>query len=135
MRKLASIRAPGFGNRTWAGARYAIPGLSSSVSLYDKRIVTAPTNMTRWTPNGLFDPHDVPARPARESAIFDSAMGAFTWQGSLGNLHFSNLTARPIITRTLTQNYNRNQAGSKEQQRATVYAPWPGAGAIFPKAL
>jgi len=135
VRKLAFIRAPGFGSPLWGGARYAIPGLSTSVSFYDQRTMTAPTNMTQWTPNGTFDPHDVPARPARESALFDSAMGAVTWQGSLGNLHFSNLTARPIITRSLTQNVNRNAVGSKEQQRATVYAPWPGAGAIFPKAL
>lgn len=134
-RKLAFIRQPGFGNRAWDSPRYITPGVSRSFSVYDLPTVAAPTNVTHWTPNGTFDPNPQAARLAHEGAMFNSAPNALYFQG-FANLNWSAGAMRPILMPgALQQNFNPNVVGSKEQQRATVYEPWPSAGAIFPKSL
>lgn len=134
-RKLAFLRQPGFGNRAWNSPRYVTPGVSRSFSLYDLPTAQAPTNMTEWTENGTFVPQPQPARHAREGAMFNSAPNALIFQG-FANLNWSAGAFRPIIMPgALNQNFNPNAPGSKEQQRATVYEPWPSAGAILPKSL
>ena len=75
-------------------------------------------------------------RPARRSANFSSLANASRWQGGWNTSfagHYGQ-TAKPQHT-ALTKNNNRNAYGRAEQQRATVYNPWPSAGALYPKAV
>jgi len=136
-RKLAFISSPGPCNTSLFGnAVYVTPGISRSVSVYDAPEDSGPTNMTRWTPNEFTSPTPQAARPARRSANFSSLANASRWQGAWNTSfagHYGQ-TAKPQHT-ALTKNNNRNAYGSKEQQRATVYNPWPSAGAIFPKSV
>lgn len=117
-------------------AVYITPGISGSVSVYDVAEDSGPTNVTRWTPNEFSSPTPQQARPARRSANFDSMGNAGRFQGYWNTSFASNYgqTAKPQHT-ALTKNNNPNTYGSKEQQAATVYNPWPSAGAIFPKAV
>lgn len=141
-RKIAHFRLPGMGNRMWSYPRYIIPGVSPSVSVYDHPTVMVPSHMTRWTPNGTFVPQ--PARlnedtVERASAVFTSLPAQHIFQGGWvtrwTGSPWAGTIARLSDARQLNVNANPNAPGSKEQQRATVYDPWPSAGAIFPKAV
>ncbi|CAB4336737.1 unannotated protein [freshwater metagenome] len=135
--KLAFMSGPGPCNTALFGnAVYVTPGISGSVSVYDVPEDSGPTNVTRWTPNEFTSPTPQHARPARRSANFSSLANASRWQGGWSTSFASHYgqTAKPQHT-ALTKNNNPNTYGSKEQQRATVYNPWPSAGALYPKAV
>lgn len=136
--KLAFMSGPGPCNSgLFDRAVYITPGISGSVSVYDVPEDAGPTNVTRWTPNEFTSPTPQQARPARRSANFDSMGNAQRFQGYWNTSFASNYgqTAKPPHTPLSGKNWNPNQAGSKEQQRATVYNPWPSAGALYPKAV
>lgn len=142
-RKIAGFRLPGFGQRTWANPVYNIPGVSPSVSVYDRDEIERPTNMTHWSPNGVFTPHTVEPvmdTVARVGAYFDSAPAGACWQSGWKTrwtgTEWAGMIARLDSADTqLNTNFNPLAPGSKEQQRATVYDPWPSAGALYPKAV
>lgn len=144
VRKLAFIRATGYGNRTWDSPRYMIPGVSPSHSVYDQPIIELSSCLHHEETEGIsvdrirqpVDEFTATRRP-RIGAQFSSLAALPAFQ-SFANLHWSTslagVIARPDHT-PLAKNYNPNQQGSKEQQRATVYNPWPSAGALYPKAV
>lgn len=144
LRKIAFVRQPGFGGRAWAGARYAIPGISPSHSLYDFEGMSEDTGIHYRVHNNVQTTTD-PRGPKEPTMNRSPRVGA----------QFSSLAALPIfqsgwqtrwsypgpplpvprLTRQLNMNNNPNAPGRAEQQRATVYDPWPSAGALYPKAV
>jgi hypothetical protein len=142
-RKVAGFRLPGYGNRTWSYPVYTIPGVSPSVSYYDVNEAVIPTNMTDSHENGLYVPENVPpvmdTRP-RIGATFSSLPAGRIWQSGWKTrwtgTEWAGMIARLSDSdRQLNTNFNPLAPGSKEQQRATVYDPWPSAGALYPKAV
>ncbi len=144
MKKLAFMRAAGGrGDRLFDRAIYTTPLVSPSSSTYDfleleldEGFHTQDQQGVRTTHarNGLTDP--TATREPRVGAQFSSLAAGRFFQG-FANLHWSAmgpLMARPDHP-ALHSDWNPGQAGSKEQQRATVYNPWPAAGALYPKAV
>src|SRR5438132_10138094 len=144
-RKLAFIRGTPPSGDLWQTPVYALPGMSPSHSIYDaaeqvedegmhERVRAGTVTETR--PQRLTNP--TATRQPRIGAQFSSLAAAHLWQG-FANLQWSHSYPglRPQLgeLRTLTMNFNPNAPGRAEQQRATVYNPWPPASAIFPKAL
>jgi hypothetical protein len=145
LRHLAHIRVLGYTPRTWNAPTYHTPGVSQSHSVYDVAELEhddfADDSQIRA---GMFTQRDrLPVkeltanREPRISAQFSSLAQARSWQGGWQVNWSTHYLMRPQIaeTRTLTQNNNRNAYGRAEQQRATIYNPWPSAGALYPKAV
>lgn len=144
-RKLAFIRgAPPEGD-LYTGAQYALPGMSPSHSVYDAPELTEDEGMHERVRAGTITqthPQQLTnatiTRTPRIGAQFSSLAALPIFQ-SFANLQWSHSFpgVRPNLgeLRTLTQNFNPNAPGRAEQQRATVYNPWPPASSIFPKAL
>jgi hypothetical protein len=142
VRKLAHIRSIGHGLRTWDAPVYVIPLPSPSISFYDGPEDIGDTQVSRWSPSPIpggstFSTPPMQSRAPRIAMQFDSARGAARWQSLFVTRWEHLIPSRPMIsqTRQLNMNANRNQRGSKEQQRATVYNPWPSNAALEPKAL
>lgn len=144
-RKLAHFRLAGAGEPMWSGSCiYGLEGQSPSISEYDSpdpygvlgdnldyRILAGVV-----TNKSLRDA-DEPTltRSTRVAAHFDSLPAARSFQGAF-NARWSGLMSgfRPqIMPRPLVQNFNPNQLGSKEQQRATTYKPFPPMGSLTPR--
>lgn len=136
MRKLAHIRSPGYGLRTWSGARWFTPGPAHEITLLDVPEITAPTGMTRWTPNGMFVPKEIPCRPARLASFHMTNPAVFQ---SYFKTDFSDLFgARANLeegARVLTSHGSPLAIGRAEGQAIMQYDPFPSAGEIYPKAL
>lgn len=149
MRKLAFIRLQGYGNRTWDRPRYMIPGVSPSHSIYDApedvKVDAVGDHNTPYLENArgftrVTDDYPVEeltsTRTPRIGAQFSSLAAMRVFQSTF-QTNWDHLFIDPNFSelRQLNVNYNPNQQGSKEQQRATVYNPWPSAGALYPKAV
>lgn len=148
MRKLAFMRSPQGGAPMWNGhVRYQIPGVSPSHSVYDTNDGYAhddfnPSVQVRAGEITTRGRHAVTmpttTRQTRIGAQFSSLAAGAVWQSAFSPTweHLIPGT-RPNLgeLRTLNMNNNPNTYGSLEQQRATVYNPWPSAGAIYPKAI
>ena len=141
LRKLTHFRAPGMGDPMWSGrCVYDLPGENPSFSEYDQNdIYVTDSNLNHSISggvdrrSGLLPPQEpTQSRRARVSAVRTSAPAASFFQG-FANLHWSGLMAgyRPMIQpRPLTQNFNPNQMGAKELNKATSYKPFPPMGSI-----
>lgn len=133
-RKLAHIRLPGYGQRTWSGARWITPGPSLSRSVYDVPSITLPPRVTKWTQNGVFTPVPFPAREARISAMQISNPLPFQsyfrvhWEGMFGAS--ANLSEG---ARSLPFRGTPNAPGQAEGQALIPYNPWPSATDVYPK--
>lgn len=133
MRKLAHIRARGYGLRTWSGARWFTPGATRLIQFYDAPTATRPTNATRWTPNGTFTPVPVGCRPANMSAfrltdpaIFQSAFKV-RWEDMFGARANLEEGARQLPFRG-----SPSAPGRAEGQALIGYDPFPSAGELYP---
>jgi len=144
VKKLAHVRSLGFGNRIWASPRYIIPGVSLSHAAfnlaqvnYNEGFSGGPSGGSELT-HRLLGPVEPSTTRRAEIASQFSSLAALPSFQSFGNLHWSNglagVMARPDHP-ALNANFNPNTPGSKEQQRATTYDPWPSAGALYPKAI
>lgn len=141
-RKLAHMRFPGAGaQRMFASPTYVIPHVSPSVSHYDIPQQEFASNVTRWTPNGTFSPNPAILQEDlqnRVSANFSSLPAQHLFQGLFPtrwtDSSFSGMKAY-MEHAGINMNYNPAAAGSKEQQRATVYEAWPSFGALSPKII
>jgi len=143
-KKLAHVRALGYGNRAWAGAIYSIPGVSPSHPAFNLPEVAYDEGFHTTQAGGMIETHVRQATTAptmsRNATIGSqfSSLAALPVFQSFANLHWSQnmgaLMARPDHP-ALNVDNNPNQYGSKEQQRGTSYNPWPSAGALYPKVI
>lgn len=141
LRKLTHFRAPGLGDPMWSGSCvYDLAGQSPSVSEYDAPdFYRNDDQLTYSITGGVIKGSDLldvgeptTTRRSRTSAHFDSKPAAQSFQG-FANTRWSGLMAgfKPNIQpRPLTQNFNPNQMGHKELNRATQYKPFPPMGSI-----
>lgn len=143
-RKLANVRALGHGTRTWAAPRYLIPGVSPSHPAFNLGEVAYDEGFHVEEHGDYVRAHGrrqlvepTITRQARIASQFSSLAALPSFQ-SFANLNWSNglagVIARPDHP-AINVNWNRNQQGSKEQQRGTSYDPWPAAGALYPKVI
>lgn len=143
MRKLAHVRALGYGLRIWDSPRYMIPGVSPSHSVYDVPDGFAHDTDFPRLHAGVYNAHERQPltdpsanRQPRIGAQFSSFAALPIFQSAFAT-NWSHMTIRPNLdsTRALAVNNNRNAYGRAEMQRATSYNPWPSAGDIYPKAI
>jgi hypothetical protein len=145
MRKLAHIRLPGHGLRTWDSPRYFTPGVSPSHSIYDHpEMVSDDGFYNAEIRAGFVEQRErvqltnpTLTRQGRIGAQFSSLAAAQIFQGGWATswAHLQPMRVAIEEGRQLNTNFNPNAPGRAEQQRATIYNPWPSAGALYPKAI
>lgn len=142
LRKVAHFRAPGLGDPMWSGSCvYDLAGASPSMSQYDVQNSEGGSNgpptdsvhrgiRERFGRQRLKEP--TLSRDSRVSAQFDSAPAAAFFQGAFCTKWSGMFEGyfKPIPSRSMHQNFNPNQMGTKELQKATEYKPVPPMGAI-----
>lgn len=132
MRKLAHVRAPGYGSRTWSGARWFTPGPVQDVEILDAPELTVPSRVTKWTPNGTFVPVPTPCRPARLASFRMTNPAIFQ---SYFRTNWGELTgASANLTRNaLSFGGTRAPMGRAEGQPLIPYDPFPASTDLYPK--
>lgn len=132
-RKLAHVRSPGYGQRTWSGARWVTPGPVQAINLLDQVEITLPSKVTKYTPNGTFTPTPTPVRPALLASFRMTSPLVFQ---SYFKVHWEDMFgARANLSdgaRQLPFRGTRQAAGRAEGQALIDYQPFPAATDLFP---
>lgn len=143
-RNLSHVRVLGAGDPGWGQTRvWGMAGATPSVSVYDAASGVRDSGLHVSVDDGVETTRN--ARPLREpstsrrarvGAVRSSLPAAATFQGYFAPSFSWMAWAQPNMTpRPLVQNWNPNQAGSKELHPATVYNPFPAGGDLYPKVV
>ena len=138
--RLAFLRHPTEGGRSWSGARWITPGPTRTVSFYNVEEETLPSEITRQLIGGDdFTPAEYAAttpanvRPANMSSGFISSPYPFQ---SYFKVHWEDMFgARANLAdgaRSLSPLANPNARGAATGQPLQAYNPWPSAGELSP---
>lgn len=143
--KLAGVRYPGFGLRTWDSPRYQIPGVSPSHVTYNIDEDDHDEGFHTRQHAGVHTEHGRRAltspsitRNAVVASQFSSLAALPIFQ-SFANVRWSQslagVIARPDHPALSGKNWNPNAQGAQEMQKIQPYDPWPSSGVLYPKAL
>lgn len=144
--KIAHVRHLGQGDPGWGQTqRWTMPGADPSVSVYDHEEGSEQSNLSRQIRGGVSssraqqDPTAPTTTRDARYQFFDSTPAARFFQGYF-SVGFSWLAPHydlvgKLAHQPLSMNWNRMQPGSKEQQPATTFDPYPPGGVIWPKAV
>lgn len=142
VRKLAHVRARGYGNRTFSGARWITPGPVQAITLYDVPDPSRSAGVTRWSPEtGRVSPTPSQTLPSMTRSPRTQAIrvtNPLVFQ-SYFKVHWESLFgARANLkegARVVKFQASPFAPGKAEGQALMDYNPFPSAGELYPKAL